>query len=1025
MNVASGAGEKLMSGKELLRRLRWLIFFAWNIPPVFGLVFILMIDVLQPSQMIRILTTPIEPAYIVIWLAFSVWFLPRKMKPLADWLDGATANPASALQAVRRFPLIFWATFLFYLAVAPASVIVAAEIYTDFVAAPYDWLRIELVALIVSIIVGLPIFFMIFDLFGRALGAMHLSRPIVSIRTKVFLIGALVPLLIDTMLVQYYWTRTGYFTFETFGVWLLLEGLAIGGSLIFAHSFGQSLGPLQALTGVARPVPEARIAALRGRSTDEIGVLTADYRALLEAQRLQGEILQLNNRLLRSADGDAGTATVFRQVVALCRQAVNADQAFMLILDQAANELVGVVQTGSDYRPDGHYRLRLDETSLAVWAFNQRQIVAVEDTLRDPRVSPRMSATFNVRSALVAPLQLDESTIGVLMTVNHDGPRDYTARDIALIEGLAREAAYALHAQQLREARAIAEAERFEHQERLALLLDSTAEGIYGVDINGICTFVNQACLRMLGYKRQEDMIGKIVHALIHHTYPDGSPYPKDACHVRLSTREGKSAHADNEVHWRADGSSFPVEYWSHPIYRNGRLEGAVVTFIDITERKQAEEQIRNLAYFDALTRLPNRRLLMDRLAHALVASKRSQKFGALMILDLDNFKILNDTQGHDVGDRLLIEVAQRLVASVRQEDTVSRLGGDEYVVMVEDLGKDETAAANEAGIVAEKISRALCEPYAVSGDGQLHHSTQSIGVTLFRGQELPIDVLLKQADVALYQAKGAGRNAIRFFNPAMQAAIDSRSAMEVALRNGLQQDELRLYYQPQVDLDGKLTGAEALLRWQPDNQAPVSPAHFIPLAEDTGLIIPIGLWVMQTACAQLKDWAESPRTRDLQISINVSARQFRQPDFVEQIRGCLERTGILPSLLKLELTESVVLENIDDVIDRMQQIKALGIMFSLDDFGTGFSSLSYLKRLPLDQVKIDQSFVRDITSDPNDDAIVRAILAMSRSLGIQVIAEGVETETQLDFLRSSGCVHFQGYLFGKPMPIKEWERIL
>ena len=1026
MKASGVASEGPMSGKELLRRLRWLIFFAWNIPPVFGLGFILLIGVLQPAQMIGILTTPLQPAYIVVWLAFSVWFLPLRMRPLADWLDaGAMADPWQALRAVRRFPLAFWLTFLIYLAVAPASVIVSAQLYTDFVATPYGWFRIELVALIVSIIVGLPIFFLILDLFGQALGAMHLSRPMVTVRTKVFLIGALVPLLIDTMLVQYYWTRTGYFTFETFGVWLLLEGLAIGGSLIFAHSFGQSLSPLQALIGVARPLPEARIAALRARSTDEIGVLTADYRALLEEQQLQGEILALNNRLLRSAGGDLGIATVFQQVEELCRKAVNADQAFVLIFDQAANELVGVVQTGSDYRPEGHYRLRLDETSLAVWVFNHRETVAVEDALRDPRASQNICGQFNIRSALAAPLRIDESVIGVLIAVTHDGPRTYSARDIALIEGLAREAAYALHAQQLREARAIAEAGRLEHQEQLSLLLDSTAEGIYGVDTQGICTFVNPACLRMLGYTRQEDLIGKSLHELIHHTYPDGRPYPKEACLVRLSTREGKPAHADDEVHWRADGSSFPVEYWSHPIYRNGHLEGAVVTFIDITERKQAEEQIRNLAYFDALTQLPNRRLLMDRLGQALIASNRSHRYGVLMILDLDNFKILNDTQGHDVGDRLLIEVAQRLVASVRQEDTVSRLGGDEYVVLVEDLGKDETTSANEAGLIAEKISRALSAPYVVSRDGQEHHTTISIGVTLFRDQELPIDVLLKQADVALYQAKGAGRNTIRFFNPAMQAAIDSRSAMEVALRNGLQQDELRLYYQPQVNLEGQLTGAEALLRWFPANQAPISPDQFIPLAEDTGLIIPIGLWVMQTACAQLKAWSENPRTRDLQIAVNVSARQFRQSDFFEQIRDCLEHTGAPPALLKLELTESVVLENIEDVIGRMQQIKALGVTFSLDDFGTGFSSLSYLKRLPLDQVKIDQSFVRDITTDPNDDAIVRAILAMSRSLGIRVIAEGVETETQLDFLRSSGCVHYQGYLFGEPMPIEAWSQIL
>jgi EAL domain-containing protein (putative c-di-GMP-specific phosphodiesterase class I) len=288
----------------------------------------------------------------------------------------------------------------------------------------------------------------------------------------------------------------------------------------------------------------------------------------------------------------------------------------------------------------------------------------------------------------------------------------------------------------------------------------------------------------------------------------------------------------------------------------------------------------------------------------------------------------------------------------------------------------------------------------------------------------LPIEVLLKQADMALYQAKGAGRNTVRFFNPAMQAAIESRSQMELALRDGLQNDEFQLFYQPQIDQQGKIIGAEALLRWLPPDKPPISPVQFIPLAEETGLIIPLGQWVMQTACAQLAAWSSHPETRQLQISINVSARQFRQQDFVVQVFDVLKHTGINPGLLKLELTESVVLENVEDVITKMEQIKAFGVTFSLDDFGTGFSSLSYLKRLPLDEVKIDQSFVRDITTDPSDAAIVRAIIAMSQSLGIQVVAEGVETEAQLQFLKENECTNFQGFLFSEPIRIENWGHI-
>jgi len=459
-----------------------------------------------------------------------------------------------------------------------------------------------------------------------------------------------------------------------------------------------------------------------------------------------------------------------------------------------------------------------------------------------------------------------------------------------------------------------------------------------------------------------------------------------------------------------------------HTRYGQDEIAGLANTFNHMADAVQIRAaEIHNLAYFDPLTNLPNRRLLMDRLGQALIASNRSQAYGALLILDLDNFKTLNDTLGHDVGDQLLIEVARRLTANVRQEDTVSRLGGDEYVVMLEGLGLEEESAANQAETIAEKVRLALAQPYALEGVAQMHQSTASIGMTLFHGQKDSTDVLLKQADVALYQAKDAGRNRLRFFNPAMQAAIDTRSAMENALRQALNKNELQLYYQPQVDENGRVIGAEALLRWLRPGVGMISPAQFIPLAEETGLILPIGHWVVETACDQLKAWAGNDHTRNLQLAINVSARQFHQAEFVAQIAACLARSGVDPARLKLELTESVVLDNVEEVIRRMLEIKALGVGFSLDDFGTGYSSLSYLKRLPLDQIKIDQSFVRDLTVDPNDAAIVRAILAMSQSLGLNVIAEGVETQAQHNFLHEYGCKAFQGYLFGKPMPIADW----
>jgi len=547
--------------------------------------------------------------------------------------------------------------------------------------------------------------------------------------------------------------------------------------------------------------------------------------------------------------------------------------------------------------------------------------------------------------------------------------------------------------------------------------LNHVREAAYLADEQGCFQYANDEACRALGHPREQLLKLRV-------TDVDCDCTQHEQWQALWDQLKSQKTMTFESTHKSSDGTEFPVEVSANYFEFSG--QAYVLGLVrNITERKQVEEQIRNLAYFDVLTRLPNRRLLMDRLGHALVASHRSREFGALMILDLDHFKSLNDTQGHDVGDRLLVEVARRLSDSVRQEDSVCRLGGDEFVVMLEALGQDEQHAANQAELVAEKVRLALNQPYSLNLNEAKFHGTTSIGLTLFRGQDASVDLLLKQADVALYQAKDAGRNLVRFFNPAMQAAIDSRAVMEAALRRALDHGEFRLYYQPQIDQHGSLIGAEALLRWLPPDQAMVTPDAFIPLAEDTGLILAIGQWVLDTACAQLNAWAADPRTASLQLSVNVSARQFHQEDFVESVQRSLVSSGINPARLKLELTESVVLDDVDRVVSRMHQIIALGVRFCLDDFGTGYSSLSYLKRLPLDQVKIDQSFVRDVTEDQNDAAIVRAIMAMSRSLGLQVIAEGVETQAQRDFLLQNECTVYQGFLFCKPLPIEEWGHLL
>ena len=435
-----------------------------------------------------------------------------------------------------------------------------------------------------------------------------------------------------------------------------------------------------------------------------------------------------------------------------------------------------------------------------------------------------------------------------------------------------------------------------------------------------------------------------------------------------------------------------------------------------------AEHKIHQLAFYDALTGLPNRRLLMDRLHQALTASMRSGLHGAVLFLDLDHFKIINDTRGRDFGDMLLFEVAKRLEFCLREGDTVARLGGDEFVVVLT-LGADTTEAATQAELVAEKIRAALNQPYRL--ESFTYRITPSIGIVLFKRLGENVDDLLKHADAAMYQAKTAGRNAIRFYDPAMQTAIEARVELGEELHRALEHRQFRLHYQVQVDSLRYPVGAEALLRWEHPRRGSILPEQFIPLAEEIGLIAPIGLWVLQTACAQLKTWQQDPLTRDLILAVNVSAKQFHQVDFISQVQRVLLESGARGSQLKLELTENTALENVEDAITKMQALKLLGLGFSMDDFGTGYSSLQYLKRLPLDQIKIDQSFVRDITTDPNDAAIVQTIIAMTEVLGLDVIAEGVETEAQKEFLDLRGCRSFQGFLFGKPVPIEQFEILL
>ncbi len=566
-------------------------------------------------------------------------------------------------------------------------------------------------------------------------------------------------------------------------------------------------------------------------------------------------------------------------------------------------------------------------------------------------------------------------------------------------------------------ARDITERAKTEEELRIAAAAFEAQEGIVIVGADKRILRVNRAFTEITGYTT-EDVMGTTPAALRSGQHDAGF-------YQAIWDRIAREGTWQGEV-WnrRKSGEVFPSWFSAAAVKcGSGNVTHYVGTLIDITERKAAEKQIEHLAYYDPLTLLPNRRLFMDRLQQALAGSARSGHKGALLFIDLDNFKILNETAGHDVGDQLLVEVARRIAACVGNADTAARLGGDEFVVLLEDLSECIREAAAHAKEMGEKILSALDQPYTIAG--RLHHSTPSIGVTLFIDAVDSVDELLKQADIAMYQAKSAGRNTLRFFDPEMQGALAAWTVMESALRLAIRDRQFVLHYQPQVDDAGRFVGAEALLRWRHPERGLVAPGEFIPLAEETGLILPIGRWVLEAACSRLKDWAGDPRTRELCLAINVSARQFRQADFVDQVREALERAGAPAAKLKLELTESLIIDDIEGTIEKMRALKKLGVGFSMDDFGTGYSSLSYLTRLPLDQLKIDRSFVRNLPDSANDAAVVQTIITLANSLGLAVIAEGVETEAQREFLASHGCPTYQGFLFSPPVDIARFEQLL
>lgn len=1034
-----------MSASEFRKRYFYLIALSWSLPPIVGLSVIVYTEIFSLSQLLRIMTTPLEPAFVIGTLVFALWYFNRLSQPVVAYLRSPDHGGQAAIgRFLERFPVHFWVHFLAYLLIAVVVTITSAELYAGFVPEPVDWFRINLVAMIVSIIVGLPIFFAIFDLFGKAFGPVPLLRPMVTIKTRVFLIAALVPLLIDTMLVQYFWTRTGYFSSETFFIWLFLEIVAIAGALLFVRSFAQSLSPFASLLAAPRGPEDLPARELVPASTDELGKLSQDIRSLMEEQQVHRERLALGNQLLKAFRSNEDMAAIHSAIVEKTRVRTGSDVCLLAFLPERGNSLSVVIYNDEEYRAGGHFQIALDDRCVLSEVLRKNTVCVIQDTGMEPGSNYDLVQRFALGSIAGAPLTRGDRTIGVLACGRQSRGQPFSTHDLNILSAFAQEAALVEMS-----ARDLAERHRAEHAitkimegistatgERFfqaitrsmseILDADGVSIGVLADDsenhIESLAFFVDGEPWHNLRYELVgtpcETVIGKEARS---YTANIQKLFPDDAELREMNMQAYIGVPLFNSLN-KAIGVQFAL--FRNPVGNPEFAESVLRIFAARTsaeiERAHNEKQIKYMAYHDSLTKLPNRELLLDRLHQSMAHAKRTDNCLAVMMIDLDHFKSINDTLGHPIGDELLISIGHRLQECIRSEDTVARIGGDEFVILLTDLGTQE-GAIKHASRIAEKIHDRLKPPYEIQGNNLT--ATPSIGIAMFPDDGASPETLIKHADTAMYQAKEQGRNNYQFYSPAMNAVAVRRHEVLLDLRTAIEQDQLHLLYQPKVSMkDGSIIGAEALLRWEHAERGLVYPAEFIPAAEENGLIIPLGNLVMQETCRTAAEIRRlygqgNPPGR---ISFNVSPIQFKQVDFVDVLERVINDIGARPEFVEVEITENVLIHDIDIVKKKLDRLKALGVHISIDDFGTGYSSLRYLQQLPIDTIKIDSSFVRNIAHNKSEAAIVETIIAMARHMKIATVAEGVETNEQLAILAHYGCQGYQGFLYSGPVSADE-----
>lgn len=951
-----------------------LVLLAWVIPPAFGMAFIAFVDIFSTDEMWAILTSWPMGLFVVISFTFAAWYFYRFATPLTLFLEhGGEQNQALALQRIRRFPLHFWGLFLLTLLLAPNLVMMLAIKLLMLQPPLLDWFRIHLVALIVSIIVGLPIFFLVIDLFGRALRGVTLSEPHITIRAKVFLIGSLVPLLIDTMLVQYYWARTGYFTGETFVVWLLLELIAIAGSLLFMRSFGQSLSPLEALVRNSSDPCKLALDGLASRSTDELGVLANAYRRLLDhhlgvESRLRDSEQHLNNILYNMQDifFRIDRNGRLRYITAMAEKVLGYD----------LDEMIGMSVTKLYQGLGGH-----------------------AEFLHDMNSSNGMVRNY------VAPFRhKNGSTIWVSTNahfyVDENG-------EIAGVEGNARDITQLKTAQEA----------LVKEQQRALVTLESIGDGVMTTDINGAIDYLNPVAERLLDCEL-ESVSGRHYMAVLQLVDEGTGETLHDLVELVLQ-RDGAMVHADDGVLTHRDGNQFSINITAAPMrLDSGEIVGVVLVLHDITEVMGMARQLSFQASHDMLTGLYNRREFEKRLETAIRAARSEGRHHVLFYMDLDQFKVVNDTGGHRAGDELLAQLASQLIATVREHDLLARLGGDEFGLLLMDCPLEE------ATLIAETI-RQLVHDFRFTWRDRVFTVGVSIGVVPITANGGNLIEVLSTADAACYVAKEAGRNRVHVGHEDDKAVARHHREMEWTQRisKAFEENRFILYYQPIQALaedDDIRPYGEVLMRLQDVDGRLIAPYAFIPAAERYNLMPTIDRWVVRTTIGKLREAQGPAEEPPFRCAINLSGQSLTDEHFLDFVLNQLHECDVPGESVCFEITETAAITNLNRARIFIATLKQMGCRFALDDFGSGLSSFGYLKGLQVDYLKIDGAFVKEMVSDRLDGAMVESINQIGHVMGLKTIAEFVETEAIVEALRRIGVDYAQGFAIARPVALDE-----